>query len=539
MLSGQPAFPGRTIPELFHRIVYEPPAPLAGAAPPLHAIVVRALAKRPADRFQAAGAMVSQLRSLDSAPPTNAAASAASPTRLIVLPFYQLRSDPDTGFLCFSLPDAISSSLAGLRSLVVRSSRVASRYSGVDIDLRAITEEAGVDAVLTGTLLRSGDQIRASVQLMEAPSGTLVWTDTTHVHVETIFQLQDSLVKQIIESLAVPLTERERSLISRDVPANARAYEYYLRANHLSNRVQDLTLARELYLRSIDEDQNYAPAWARLARCYRVRAKYGDDPNTNTQRAAEAFERAFALNPELPVAHSLYAQHEAEQGNADQALVRLLNSAHRNPNDPEVYSGLVYVCRYAGLLDASLAAHERAQRLDPNVRTTVMNTHFVMGNFQFVVDAGADEVGYVEAMALDALGRRDQARDRLQRAEKQELPPLIRRVVDMLKLLLAGERRRAVECLHELNLEGVDPEGYFYRARLLAQLGDTDEAFRALDCAVRKGFWCVPALLKDAFLEPVRSLSDFPSLVSEAEARRSRAAKAFADAGGERLLSSS
>jgi tetratricopeptide (TPR) repeat protein len=169
----------------------------------------------------------------------------------------------------------------------------------------------------------------------------------------------------------------------------------------------------------------------------------------------------------------------------------------------------------------------------------VMNTHFVMGSFQFVADAGADEVGYVEAMALDALGRRDQARERLQRAEQQELPPLIRRVVDMLKLLFAGERRRAVECLRELNLEGVDPEGYFYRARLLAQLGDTNEALGALDRAVRKGFWCVPALLEDAFLEPVRALPDFPGLVSEAETRAGRAAKAFADAGGERLLRSS
>jgi eukaryotic-like serine/threonine-protein kinase len=539
MVCGHAAFGGRTIPEVFHRIVFDSPAPLAGAAAPLQAIVARALAKRPADRFQTASAMASQLHSLGSTAPTHVAAPAANPTRLIVLPFLQPRSDPDTAFLCFSLPDAISSSLAGLRSPVVRSSRIASRYSGVDIDLRAITEEAGVDAVLTGTLLRSGDQIRASVQLMEAPSGTLVWTDTTHVRLEDVFQLQDSLVKGIVESLAVPLTDRERSLMSRDIPANARGYEYFLRANHLSSRLQDLTLARELYLRSLDEDPRYAPAWARLARCYRVRAKYGDNPDKNTQLAAEAFERAFALNPELPAAHSLYAQHEAEQGHADQALVRLLNSGDRNPNDPELYSGLVYVCRYAGLLEASLAAHDRAQRLDPNVRTTVMNTHFVMGNFRLVVDAGADEVGYVAAMALDALGHRDQARERLQRADQLELPPLIRRVIDMLKHLFAGERRRAVECLRELNLEGVDPEGYFYRARLLAQLGETDEALGALDQAVRKGFWCVPALLKDTFLEPVRSLPAFPGLLTEAEARAGRAARAFVDAGGQRVLSSS
>ena len=102
-----------------------------------------------------ATAMADQLRALVSAPQP-AADAAPGPLRIIVLPFYQHRSDPDIAYLSFSLPDAISASLAGLRSLVVRSSRVASRYSGLAIDLRAIAEDAGVDAVVTGTLLRWG-----------------------------------------------------------------------------------------------------------------------------------------------------------------------------------------------------------------------------------------------------------------------------------------------------------------------------------------------------------------------------------------------
>src|SRR5262249_25174813 len=133
MLSGRSAFSGRTIPELFHRIVFGQPASLAQPAP-VRAIVSRALAKRPDDRFQSATAMADQLRALVSVPQLHATDSAPSPSRIIGLPFYQHRSDPDIAFLSFSLPDAISASLAGLRSLVVRSSRVASRYSSLDID---------------------------------------------------------------------------------------------------------------------------------------------------------------------------------------------------------------------------------------------------------------------------------------------------------------------------------------------------------------------------------------------------------------------
>ena len=112
--------------------------------------------------------------------------------RLIVLPFRMLRSDPETDFLAFSLPDAIAVSLAGLSSLVVRSSLAAARFAGAVLDLREIAKEVDVDTVLTGTLLRAGTQLRLTTQLVEAPSGTLIWSKASQVELRDIFQLQDT-----------------------------------------------------------------------------------------------------------------------------------------------------------------------------------------------------------------------------------------------------------------------------------------------------------------------------------------------------------
>lgn len=112
--------------------------------------------------------------------------------RLIVLPFRVLRSDPETDFLAFSLPDAIAVSLAGLSSLVVRSSLAAARFAGAVLDLREIAKEVDVDTVLTGTLLRAGTQLRLTTQLVEAPSGTLIWSKASQVELRDIFQLQDT-----------------------------------------------------------------------------------------------------------------------------------------------------------------------------------------------------------------------------------------------------------------------------------------------------------------------------------------------------------
>ena len=93
---------------------------------------------------------------------TAAAGAPARPTRLIVLPFRMLRPDAETDFLAFSLPDAITASLSGLQSLVVRSSIAASRFSGDVPDPKRLAEEADVDAVLTGSLVRAGDQLRVT-----------------------------------------------------------------------------------------------------------------------------------------------------------------------------------------------------------------------------------------------------------------------------------------------------------------------------------------------------------------------------------------
>ena len=95
-----------------------------------------------------------------------------------MLPFRILKPDAETDFLAFSLPDAITTSLSGTGSLIVRSSAVAARFAGDTPDLKALATEANVDRVVTGTLLRSGDQLRAVAQLVEAPGGTVLTSHT-------------------------------------------------------------------------------------------------------------------------------------------------------------------------------------------------------------------------------------------------------------------------------------------------------------------------------------------------------------------------
>jgi TolB-like protein len=457
----------------------------------------------------------------------------ARPTRLIVLPFRMLRADPDTDFLAFSLPDAVTGSLSGLASLVVRSSMAAARFGGeAGADPKRIAAEADVDVIVTGTLLRAGDQIRVTGQMTDAASGTLLWSDTAQSPVGDLFRVQDELTRRIVESLSLPLSVRERHQLRLDVPASAQAYEYYLRGNQLSYDAKQWPVARDLYLRCVEEDPRYAPAWARLGRIHHVMGKYLSTGTPESLDLAEgAFRRALELNPDLPLAHKLYAQVEVDRGRAQDAMARLVERARCA--DPELFAGLVTTCRYCGLLDASIAAHQRALDLDPKIRTSVPHTWYFQGDHARVTTIKPSEFPYIVPLSLAQLGRTAEGLAALRELE-QKIPTRVRSFITAARLLL--EDRRADSAAAMRASEVRDPEAFFYVSRHLAHLDDVEGAIDFLGRAIAGGFFCFPAMAADPWLDPVRRKPAFTKLLKQAEARHAEAAALFATLEGSKVL---
>jgi serine/threonine protein kinase len=543
MLSRRPAFPGRSAVEIFHTIQYGQPPTLSGspAIAAVDRVIHRALAKEPHERYPSAQAMAQELRAALLLEDSNVTPCARAMSRLIVLPFRILRPDPKTDFLAFSLPDAITSSLSGLESLIVRSSLAAARFAGETPDLKTIAVEADVDVVLTGTLLTSGGQLRVGTQLMETPSGALIWSKTSQVELRDIFQLQDDLVNRIVESLSLPLTAREHRRLKHDVPNSPTAYEYYLRGNLLYYDWAKMSVARDLYLRCVEEDPQFAPAWARLGRCHRLIAKWSGQPDEDLVRAKDALERALQLNSDLPLAHYLYAQLEADVGHAQDAMVRLLGRAGVGigSNDPELFAGLTQVCRYCGLLEASRAAHEQARRLDPQIRTSVAHTHFMLGDYRNVLttSSGGDSL-YIHPLALAQLGREQEAVELLRERLQEGVPlPLIRFHGTSLLALLEGRLEDSVqEAEHYLRSSCRDPEGLYYFARQLAYLGKHVRASEVLNEAAELGYVCFPTMARDPWLDPLRGNLEFSLALRREEGRYREAAHAFLAAAGSRII---
>ncbi len=529
MLTGRPAFPGNTLVEVFHAIVHEEPPALGGSvvAASLDRVVRRGLAKLPERRPPSAAAMARELREAGLAEEAGPAPRVVAMTRLIVLPFRVLRPDADIDFLAFSLPDAITASLSGLQTVVVRSSLAASRFAGEAPDLRRIAADADVDIVLAGTLLRAGEELRVSTQLLEAPSGTVVWSQTSQVKLQDIFEL-------------LPLTAREHRLLRHDVPASPTAYEFYLRANRLTHRAgldhsASFSLARDLYLRCLEDDARYAPAWARLARCYRLLARAGEETEENQARAESSLKRALELNPGLALAHKLYAQLETDRGHAAEAMARVLRHAP-DCADPELFAGLVQTCRYCGLLAASIAAHERARRLDPRIQTGVSHTYWLLGEHERALQELGDVRLYVDTLILASMGREAEAVAALRDREGEGHSGVLRAFVTSLRALLEGRREESLAATETTLAHLTDPEPRYYMARQLARLGARERALQEMSRVVELGFHCAQAFARDPWLESLRDDDEFAVILERADRGRLAAAAAFIEAGGERLL---
>ena len=465
----------------------------------------------------------------------SAPAQPARVTRLIVLPFRMLRPDSETEFLAFSLPDALTSSLGGLQSLVVRSGIAAARFAGEPVDPKRIGIEADVDAIVTGTLLRSGSEVRVATQLTDASNGTLLWSHTAQTSIGDMFSVQDELTHRLVAALSLPLTNGEQQTLRRDVPSSAKAYEYFLRGNQLSYDSKQWSVARDLYLRCVDEDPGYAPAWARLGRIHHVMGKYlPTGTHENLAHAEAAFRRALDLNPDLTLAHKLFAQLEVDLGRAHDAMVRLIARAHTA--DPELLAGLVSACRYCGLLDASAAAHERALDLEPKIRTSVGHTWFLQADHARVVTVKIAEFPYIVAISLAELGRADEALPVLRELE-HKIPTRLRDFIVAARTLLEGNAAESIAAVERVvSSDFRDPEGLFYLSRHLAHLHQLGPALGLFERVVASGFFCVPAMARDPWLDSLRKKPVFTKLLRRAEAKHREAQSAFDRLGGDKVL---
>jgi eukaryotic-like serine/threonine-protein kinase len=536
MLAGRPPFSGKTVAAIAQSVLHDVPPVLTGS-PAIAAadrILHRALSKKPEERYPTADSLAADLRSALQLAASDQVAEAKPILRLAVLPFRLLKRDPDTDYLGLSLADALVSSLSGLESLVVRSSLKSARYANTVPDLAEVANDLAVDVVLTGSILRSQDQVRVSAELISVPAGDIWWAQTTHVPLDAVIDLHDELARRVIASL--PLTAEDRNFRPR-AAGNAKAFDLYLHGMRLRSETASWRQAHVFFEQCLTLDPAFAPAWAERGRLERLFGKY-EDPKQLAQAEA-SFLRALELDPENGAAQLYYAQLEIDLGRLDAALARLLERVRHRRAEPHIYAALVHACRYGGLLDESLAAHRHAQRLDPTVTTTVHHTYYMQGHYAQALAAAGQVTDPFEARVLSALGRDDDALASARREEERfATVPLMRSFSSALRAALEGKKDEGIAALEQLQRFGfTDGEGLFYLAGTYVKLGEPQRACELLARSIDGGFLCLRAFETDVYLAPLRAMDDaWQPLLGRIESKRRQVINEFARAGGRTLL---
>ena len=447
---------------------------------------------------------------------------------LAILPLQNLRQDPDSDFLGFSLADAVITKLDSVSSLTVRPSTAIEKYRNQVIDIQKVAADLSVDTLLTGSFIRDGDDLRITYQLIDAKTEKIVGRGTIDLKYDKLLRVQDNVAQQIIQGLQLNLSPSEADSIKPDAPINPLAYEYYLRGVDLHSR-HNFPLAIKMLEQSTGIDPNYAPAWAYLGASYTSDAAFEFGGREQYGRAQAAYERALALQPSQLDAHIFLANLLVDTGKVEQAVPLLRDALKMYPNQAGVHWELGYAYRFAGMLNESVAECEIARQLDPLVKAngSVLNTYLYLGDYDKFLRSLPDQndslIFFYRGFGEYYQKNWEQAAKDFDRAYELD-PSLYAQVGKAFSDSIAHRDSDGLEILgrveNKIRERGVgDPEGMYKISQAYSVLGDKTSALRVLRRSIEGGFFCYPYFTTDPLLDGLRNDPEFTALLNTAHQR--------------------
>ncbi|HEY7546106.1 MAG TPA: winged helix-turn-helix domain-containing protein [Blastocatellia bacterium] len=289
---------------------------------------------------------------------------------IAILPFKSLTETNDD-YLGAGMADTLIARLSQLKQINVRSTSAVMRYAVGSQDALSFGREIGVDSVVEGTIQRSGERVRVTVQLMSVRDERAMWAQSFDEKFTDIFALQDSISERVAESLLVKLTGDEHRQIKKHGTDNLEAYLAYMRGRYFWNKRNEAGLNKsiEYFDQAISLDPVYAQAYAGLSDAYNVLGsyKFGPlSPDENFRRAKAAALRALELDDTLAEAHtSLASTLHRSEGNREGAEKEYRRAIELNPNYATVHHWYSDFLALTGRNEEALVEIQLARELDP------------------------------------------------------------------------------------------------------------------------------------------------------------------------------
>ncbi len=409
------------------------------------------------------------------------------------------------------------------------------RYAGEAADPVRAARELGVGHVVTGHYTREGDDLRVSLETIDATGTRVVWKDGVTVPRHDMLALRGSLAERVRTGLLPALGISAESSGVGTLPSNAKAYDLYLRSLGLEEDEANNPVGIELLKQALALDPHYAPAWAALSSRYYEAASYLTRSAAERQRlfdlALETIERAREIDPGLVEALTYEIVYSTEQGRLNEAYDRAAAFLEQRPQSARAHFTMSYVYRYAGLAEEAAARCESAYALDPTdpfIRSCGLA--FMMVN---------DYDRALEALAVDpnsVISRWNSAWARIRKGEVRDVQAALLAANPELagpRLALigcpSGERTDLdaddAETLLDNLTASTDPENMYWSGVQAARCGHFDFASRCLAAGIARGYCAYPAMETEPFLDAFRDDPRYAGLRDDGRACR----QAFVD----------
>ncbi|MFY9549673.1 MAG: protein kinase [Thermoanaerobaculia bacterium] len=576
MLTGVRAFRGASAVEAMNAILKEEPAEAsrsrAEVTPALDRIVRRCLEKSPSERFQSARDLAFALTETasTSAIPGVAAPAAARRKRavpalvwlvaalavglgvvlavrpalrqrisrgaapgtiqsLAVLPLENLSHEPEQDYFADGMTEALITDLAQIRSLRVISRTSVMGYRATKKPLPQIGRELNVDAVLEGSVQKSGGRVRITAQLIEAPTDRHVWAKSYERDLRDALSLQSEVAQAVAAEVQAAVTPAEQSRLLKARPVDPEVHELDLRGRYQLNRAaseQDIRKAIGVFEQALAKDPGDALAYVGLANAYGALTDYYLPPRETMPRAKAAAIRALELDDTLADAHTALGWvHVAYDWEWSSAEVEFRRAIELNPSSAESHD------RYGNYLtvvrrpEEAVAEIRRARELDPlsiGVHNDALLDYFMLRRYDeaaerariiFEMDPSNAFAHALLALVYVQMGRRSEAIAEAEKGIQNSDSPMNLATAGT-ALAATGEPGRARRLLDEL-ME-VSKKRYvcpYEIAVIHLGLGEKDEAFRWLEKGYQERSICMQYTRQDPRLTPLHTDPRYADLV--------------------------
>jgi TolB-like protein/Tfp pilus assembly protein PilF len=452
---------------------------------------------------------------------------------IAVLPMENLSRDPEQEYFVDGMTDELTTDLSKIGALRVISRTSAMHYKGTNKRLPEIARELKVDGVVEGSVMRSGNRVRITAQLIHADTDEHIWGETYERDMGDVLRLQAEVAQTIAQQVRVQLTPQQKARLDSAPRVDPAAYDLFLQGRSYfvwgSNSVEGFRAAQRFFQQAVQKDPNLALAYVGLADSYvYMGSQRWVAPQEAYAKAHEALQKALALDQTLGEAHSSMGWMSWRYDwNWPVAEKEFRLALELDPNYVAGQEQLAWFLAWSGRRDEALAGLASMARLDfaSSTRTSVESgVYYHQRDYKTLVEVSRKFVTlnpdawpghYFLAIGYDGLGRGSDAVPEYQKAV--ELSHGDTDTVAGLAhgYIAIGKRAEAEKILHDLLEQS--QKGYvspYMIATIYAGLGDKDRALSFLEKAYQERSPDVPYFLKaDLRLDPLRSDPRFQDLI--------------------------